>query len=179
MGEVYHRRRPLPALPPLGTKLVGIGRPAVHFRQLHYQEDTLDVVEVHSEGPVRMVMSWVDALDLCPRGCLFHQPLPVPKLRHSLLFLREEPPHGRLPRRLQGELRTAHPADTAHHAAYPAYHAGLQLQELHRVASLGLPPCEGSGTRRTQRHRRLQLSCWRLPAEQRGLSGSGLLPDGL
>ena len=53
-----------------------------------------------SEGPVRWVMS---------RCRLLHQPVLLPELRHTLLVVREVAAHGRLPLRLEGELRPAYP----------------------------------------------------------------------
>ena len=68
------------------------------------------------EGPVRFIMSWVDALVFALVADLFHQPLLLPELRYSVFLSRKKSPHGRLSLREQGKLRTSHPSDSAHHA---------------------------------------------------------------
>ena len=59
-------------------------------------------------------------LGVCSRGSVFHQPVLLPELRHTVEFARKIPAH-----RLceQGKLRTTHTRNTVDHAldaAYPA-----------------------------------------------------------
>ena len=114
----------------------------VHLRLLRVEEGEVAVVE-RRRGPREVHHELGRRSRVRPRGRLFHQPLPFPELRHTVFFAGEEPPHGRLPLRVEGELRPAHPRDAAHHAAHAAHHARDKHQELCGVAPLGLSPTEG------------------------------------
>ncbi len=149
-------------------------RRAVHPRLLHHEEGAVAVVERGVQSrPVH------HELGRCPgvrSGCrVFHQPVPLPELRHPLVVAGEEPAYGRLPVCVETQLRPAHPADTAHYAPHAAHAAHHPHQELHRVAPLGLPPHQGAGPCAAQRHRGVQLSRRRLHPDRGPLPGAGLL----
>ena len=157
MAEVPCRQRIVYPVPRMGRMLVGHHRPSFYLRCLYHQENQVAVVERGRRSrTLRHVVGRCPRL--CPRRRLFHQSLFLPELRHPLQLLGEITAHGRLPLRQQGELRTAHPADTPHHALDPAYTAHRQLQVVYRVAPVGLPSRQGIRTGAAQRHRRLQLS---------------------
>jgi len=98
------------------------------------------------------------------------------KLRNSFEFARKNAAHRRLFAREQSFLRPAHSANAAVDAALPAHPSDFELQKLSRQAALGLPPREGTGQRRTQRHRGFQLSDRRHGGCQRSKRGL-LSPD--
>ena len=113
------------------------------------------------EGPIRFIMSWVDALVFALVAVYFinlfffqNYVIPSSSLEKSLLtgdylFVSKVSYGPRIP-----ETPLTMPS-------HPAHHAAGQREELHRVASLGLPPREGIGQREAQRHRGVQLSGWR------------------
>ena len=96
-----------------------------------------------AEGPTRFIMSWVDALVFALVAVYFinlfffqNYVIPSSSLEKSLLtgdYLCVE-----------GPIRPAHTADTAHDATHTAYPPRARMQVIHRVATVGLPPCERS-----------------------------------
>lgn len=113
-----------------------------------------------AEGPVRFIMSWVDALVFALVAVYFinlflfqNYVIPSSSLEKSLLtgdylFVSKVSYGPRIP------------GDAADDAAYTAYAADYPHKELYLMASLGLSPHERSRTCETQRHRRVQLSLW-------------------
>lgn len=103
-----------------------------------------------AEGPVRFIMSWVDALVFALVAVYFinlyafqNYVIPSSSLEKSLLtgdylFVSKLSYGPRIPQTPLTMPLTQH---TLPH---------FQLQELHRMAAVGLPPREGSGTREAQ-----------------------------
>ena len=144
MGEVRHRRPALPPLPLLGRIMDGPHSAAVHLRRIHLEEDKLAMVE-RRRRPHTIHHVVGRCTRLRARRRLFHQPLFLPELRHTVKLVREITPHGRLPLRVESELRTAHSADTTHHATHTAHSAHLRMQVVHRMAAMGLQTRERAG----------------------------------
>ena len=154
---------------------MGTARAAVHIRRVYNEEDTMAMVE-RLGGPdeVHHVVGRRDSVRA--RGGVFHQPVLLPELRHTVVVAREVAAHGRLPLRVETELRPAHTADTPHDAAHAAHAAAVRVQVVHRVPAMGLPQGEGHGQGGAQRHRGVQLPRRRHDMQRAAVAGAGLLP---
>ena len=120
-----------------------------------------------SEGPVRFIMSWVDALVFALVAVYFinlfffqNYVIPSSSLEKSLLtgdylFVSKVSYGPRIPQTPLTMPLTQHTMPL------------VNVKKLRRVASLGLSPCQGLGKCKAQRHRGIQLSCRRHP-RQRG-----------
>ena len=97
-----------------------------------------------ADGPVRFIMSWVDAIVFALVAVYFinlfffqNYVIPSSSLEKSLLtgdYLRE-----------QGKLWSAHTRNAVDNASDAAHAAGVRVQVVHRLASLGLPTGKRSG----------------------------------
>ena len=177
MGQIHRRSGTLPAVSLLGEIVVGTARRAIHFRCLYHEENPLAVVERR-----RRPHALPDVVGRCtrvrPRRRLFHQPILLPELRHPLVVAGKIAAHGRLSLRVESQLRTAHPANAADNAAHATHAAAHRHEIVYFLATLGLSPCEGTRTGRTERHRGVQLPCRRLDSDGNSLP-NGVLSLGL
>ena len=145
MDQVYHRACALSGFPPVGGELVGTCGCPVHIRRLHIEKDKMAVVErvAHARSAVHNVVGRRDSV--CPRGRIFHQPVLLPELCHTVELARKVAPYRRLSLRQQGQLRPEGAAYAAYHAAHAAYPASAPMQVVYRVAAMGVPPRERIG----------------------------------
>ena len=142
MDKVHRSVGALSDIPVLAEELVGISGHSFHLRCVHYQEDTLDLVEKVEEQD----RSFCDELGrchcVCRRGRLFRESLLLPELCHPYLFVGKIIVGGRLPVCEQDELWGTYSADSASSSHDPTYHSGTELQvvsglEYKRVKALG------------------------------------------
>lgn len=129
-----------------------------------------------AEGPVKFIMSWVDALVFALVAVYFinlflfqNYVIPSSSLEKSLLtgdylFVSKVSYGPRIPQTPLTMPLTQH--------TLPLFDC-----VVHRMAAVGLPPCERSGQGGTQRHRGVQLSCRRYHLYQFAVSGCRLLSD--